>query len=207
MLDLVAVVLSAGLGTRMGQNKGKLPWPGHENLLHRAVWAAAKWADQVLVVVGPGEDHLDLQSKTINVIRNGNPERGLSSSLRVAIGAVQAATCQTLAWTLVDQPFVTPEDGASVLDHWTKRPSSIRILRPTYNGKPGHPLFIEYPLAVQLVSELHGDVGLSRIISGRDDYGTFERTIVGRPLPSFDIDKPSDYQQALRWLAWNPGMV
>lgn len=207
MLDSVAVVLSAGLGTRMGQNKGKLPWPEHENLLQRAVWAAAKWADQVLVVVGPGEDNLDLQSKTVKIISNRNPERGLSSSLRAALGGVQARTCQTLAWTLVDQPFVTPEDGTSVRDHWTKRPSSVRILRPTYNGMLGHPLFIEYRLAVQLVSELHGDVGLSRIISSRDDYGTFERTIVDRPLPSFDIDKPCDYQQALRWVAWNSGMV
>ncbi len=197
--DICAVILAAGLGSRLGQPKAKLAWPGYQNLLDRAVKCAVPWADGILAVI---PRNMKAPPKTqVRVVRNHDPYRGMASSLKVAVDALMAHyEVNTVAFMLVDQPFVQADDGSFLVQCWKQRDPGVRILRPLYDGVPGHPLLIEWSLAVELVARIEGDVGLSRVLNDRLDLATVSRRIDGRPNPNFDVDSWSDYLLAMDWL-------
>ena len=59
-----------------------------------------------------------------------------------ALGEVEAAVI-----TLGDQPFITPEVIAGVLDHRGRH----LAVRATYDGQPGHPVLLERRLLDHVV--------------------------------------------------------
>ena len=85
---------------------------------------------------------------------------GQSASLQAgvaALGEVEAAVI-----TLGDQPFISAEVIAGVLDHRGRH----LAVRATYDGDPGHPVLLERRL-LDHVSELDGDTGARDAARGR----------------------------------------
>ena len=74
-----------------------------------------------------------------------------------ALGDVEAAVI-----TLGDQPFITPQVIAGVLDHRGRH----LAVRATYDGAPGHPVLLERRL-LDHVSELEGDAGARELLERR----------------------------------------
>jgi CTP:molybdopterin cytidylyltransferase MocA len=109
---------------------------------------------------------------------------GQSASLQAgvaALGEVEAAVV-----TLGDQPFISAEVIAGVLDHRGRH----LAVRATYDGRPGHPVLLERRLLDHVI-ELDGDTGARPLLEGDHVY-TWE---VGRLCDPTDIDTPERLQE------------
>jgi len=185
--EIGGVVLAAGEGKRFGGPKQVAQLDGRPLLEHavRAMLAVPS-ISPVVVVLGAHarevQEAVDFDGADVVVCEDWAD--GQSASLRAgvtALGEVEAAVI-----TLGDQPFITPEVIAGVLDHRGRH----LAVRATFDGNPGHPVLLERRL-LDHVAELEGDVGARELLEGDHVY-TWE---VGRLCDPTDIDTPERLQE------------
>lgn len=165
---LGAVVLAAGAGSRFGGGKLVAPLEGRPILQHVIDRLAGSGIDDVVVVLGADaatvEGAIDWQGA--RRVRNPDPSRGLSSSLRVGIEALDTEVDGALI-VLGDQPRLPPRAVRALLD---APPDVARpIVVPVYGRDAGrNPVLLRRP-AFALVTEATGDRGLGPLIAERPD--------------------------------------
>ena len=190
----VAIVLAAGASRRMGRPKLELDLGG-KTLVERSVQNLLDASvDRVRLVVPPGAPPGLAATKTLEVIRNPNRDRGLSSSLRVGLRGLPTATRVVLV-ALADKPLVKPETISKLLDVFQE--GGAKVVYPVYRGEQGHPVLWDAALVDEL-SVVEGDRGAKSMLDVHrlealavpvDDFGV-----------CFDIDTPEDYASALELL-------
>jgi len=157
------IVLAAGGGTRFGGTKQLALLDGRP-LLSYAVetMLAVPAVDPVVVVLGheAGTIRARVDLTGIEVAVCADWSDGQAASLRrgiEALGPVDAAVV-----TLGDQPFITPQVVAAVLDVDLRRHDAVRA---TYDGQPGHPVLVGRRL-LDRAGELEGDAGFRVLLDG-----------------------------------------
>ena len=100
--------------------------------------------------------------------------------------------CEWVILTLGDQPRVTPQVIAAVVDHAESAPAGTAAVRATYDGVAGHPVALARAILPH-VAALSGDVG-ARELLGHATVRTFE---AGRLCDPTDVDTPEELE-ALR---------
>jgi molybdenum cofactor cytidylyltransferase len=185
--EIGGIVLAAGEGRRFGGCKQVARLDGRP-LLEHAVRAmlAVPAISPVVVVLGSRADEIrrEVDLSGAEVVLCDRWADGQSASLQAgvtALGDVEAAVV-----TLGDQPFITPQVIAGVLDHRGRH----LAVRATYDGRPGHPVLMERRLLDHVV-ELDGDTGARPLLDG-DHVFTWE---VGRLADPTDIDTPERLQE------------
>ena len=185
--EIGGIVLAAGEGKRFGGVKQVAKLDGRP-LLEHAVRAmlSVPAISPVVVVLGAHADEIqasvDLGGTDVVVCEQWAD--GQSASLQAgvaALGEVEAAVI-----TLGDQPFISAQVIAGVLDHRGRH----LAVRATYDGAPGHPVLLERRL-LDHVAELEGDSGARTLLEGDHVY-TWE---VGRLCDPIDIDTPERLQE------------
>jgi CTP:molybdopterin cytidylyltransferase MocA len=185
--EIGGIVLAAGEGKRFGGVKQVAKLDGRP-LLEHAVRAmlSVPAISPVVVVLGAHADEIqaevDLAGADVVVCERWAD--GQSASLQAgvaALGDVEAAVI-----TLGDQPFISAQVIAGVLDHRGRH----LAVRATYDGAPGHPVLLERRL-LDHVAELGGDTGARTLLDGDHVY-TWE---VGRLCDPTDIDTPERLQE------------
>jgi molybdenum cofactor cytidylyltransferase len=185
--EIGGIVLAAGEGKRFGGPKQLARLDGRPLIEHsvRAMLAVPA-ISPVVVVLGAHADAIraeaDLAGAEVVVCEQWAD--GQSASLQAgvdALGDVEAAVI-----TLADQPFITPEVIAGVLDHRGRH----LAVRATYDGRPGHPVLLERRL-LDHVGEIDGDEGARKLLVG-DHVRPWE---VGRLCDPTDIDTPERLQE------------
>ena len=113
----VGVVLAAGAGTRFGGGKLLAPLAGRPVLQHVLDALAAAGVGEVVVVLGQDAAAIEdaIAWRTERRVINPDPERGLSSSVRVGFEAVGEGAASVLV-ALGDQPLVSVEVIRALLD-------------------------------------------------------------------------------------------
>jgi CTP:molybdopterin cytidylyltransferase MocA len=158
------LILAAGEGRRFGATKQLAELEGRP-LLTYAVEAmlAVPAVSPVIVVLGHDADairaRIDFGDAETVVCEDWH--EGQAASVRrgvAALGDVSAAVI-----TLGDQPFITPQVIAGVLDFDPDRDDAVRA---TYGGAPGHPVLLTRRL-LERADELEGDVGFRDLLVGR----------------------------------------
>jgi len=145
MTDVSGLVLAAGAGRRMGQPKAELIVDG-ERLVDRAVRVLrAGGCDEVVTVVRDG-----LLSPDAQVVVNPEPERGMGSSLRLALSAATGTRAVIL---LVDTPGI----GADAIR--TVVAADAPVVVATYNGRRGHPVVVDRSWWAEVAERAEGDRG------------------------------------------------
>lgn len=126
------MVLAAGAGTRMGQPKAELRIGG-TRLVDRAVAVLRDGGcEPVLAVVRMG-----VPVPGARVVVNERPERGMRSSLDLAIAAVgESEDVEAVAVLLVDAPGIGAQAVRKVVQAW--RPGHIAVA--TFDAGRGHPI-------------------------------------------------------------------
>jgi molybdenum cofactor cytidylyltransferase len=157
------IVLAAGGGTRFGGTKQLAPLDGRPLLTYAVeTMLAVPAVDPVVVVLGHDaaaiRDAVDLGGTQVVVCEAWS--EGQSASLRsgiAALGPVDAAVV-----TLGDQPFITPQAVAAVLDAFSP---GVDAVRASYDGRPGHPVLAGRVL-LDRADELVGDEGFRGLLEG-----------------------------------------
>jgi molybdenum cofactor cytidylyltransferase len=187
---IVGIVLAAGGGKRFGGLKQVAELRGRPLLAHALeTMRAVPAIERIVLVLGAEAEtvraRVDL-SGTETVVAPGW-EEGIAASLRAGIAAVGDADAAVV--TLADQPLVTPQAVAAVLD---RLDSPVTAVRATYAGVPGHPVAIKRELFEE-VARLRGDLG-ARDLLERHGVVAVE---CGHLARAADVDTPADLE-ALR---------
>ena len=187
---VTGLVLGAGGSSRLGRPKQLLPYGDRTLLDHTLATARACDFDQLVVPIGGAaaevRERVDLSGA--DVVVNYAYGKGCSSSIAAALSAVDPR-CEVLVLMLGDQPGVTPDTVAALLDGRGDAP--LAVCR--YDDGRGHPIAFDRTVFPRL-TELHGDKGVWRLLDERAD-DVAEVRIAG-PIP-LDVDTPEDYEAVL----------
>jgi CTP:molybdopterin cytidylyltransferase MocA/SAM-dependent methyltransferase len=161
---VAAIVLAAGRGTRFGGRKLLASVDGRPLLQHVLDRVAGAGIDDVVVVLGDDAEALEaaIQWRGERRIRNEDPGRGLSSSLRIGIEALDDRVAAALI-VLGDQPRVPLRAISALLAAGVDDDRPITV--PRYVGDEGRNPVLLGRAAFGSIEGIAGDRGLGPLIS------------------------------------------
>lgn len=189
-----AVVLAAGLSSRMGQSKVLLPWEHGtilEHILHQLVLARVR---ELVVVTGHRADDVAHAAATYEAAAAYNPDyaRGeMLSSLQTGLRALPDHISAALI-VLGDQPRLQPAVVSALTAAYAEGKGDI--IAPSFQHRRGHPMLIDrryWPELLALTDGAPRDV-INRH-ADRIHYVNVNTDSVLR-----DVDTPDDYDEERR---------
>ena len=187
-----AVILAAGLSTRMGAFKPLLPLRD-ETVAGHLITTFLDAGAEVFVVGGHRADELrnGLKSYEVTFVENPEYRDGMLGSVRAGLGALSGVFAGAFI-APVDIPLISPETIRDLLLVTEENPD--RIIIPTFNGKKGHPPLIPTSLFEEIRQEPR-DSNLRNVLHRHND--TTVLLPVADPNVTFDIDRSGDYDELL----------
>ncbi len=194
-----AVVLAAGLSTRM-QGRHKLVLSvGGEPAIRRTVRAIlGAQPEEVVVVTGHEEPAVReaLAGLPIQVHRNPRYAEGQASSVAIGVAALTRAVDAALI-CLGDMVLLTAQDYRDVVRAYGANLEKS-ILVPHFRGQRGNPVLIAEWRLPQVISG-HSNPGCRKLIEENpDDVFCYE---AAHDRFISDMDTPKDYEDVLKRLA------
>jgi molybdenum cofactor cytidylyltransferase len=200
---IAGVVLAAGGASRFGSPKQLAQLDGRP-LLQHAVDAilGVPAVDPVVVVLGAAADRVG-EAVSLGRAHGASERRPAATSLRAVIchdwaeGMAASLRCGVEAvgdadWVIVvlgDQPRITSQVIAAVVDEAASAPAGVEAVRAVYDGVPGHPVALSRAM-LPGVAKLRGDVGARELLGGAS-VRTFE---AGRLCDPVDVDTPEELE-------------
>jgi molybdenum cofactor cytidylyltransferase len=188
---IAGLVLAAGEGRRFGGAKLAAELDGAALLDHAvAAMLGVPAIERVVVVLGAHAEEISARADlgAVETIVCERWNEGISASLAAGVEAL--ADAEAVVITLGDQPFVTAQVIAAIVDQLDDRRPAARA---TYGGRPGHPVLIKRALFVQ-VRALRGDEGARDLLAAA---GVRELEC-GHLCSPQDIDTTEDLDAARR---------
>ncbi len=189
-LTLGAVVLAAGLSSRMGKQKMLLPWDGKTVIETVVDTLIESCVDQTIVVTGREANQISelLKNKAVHLAfnphyKNGNMVTSMVTGLKELEGKVDGVLL-----ALGDQPQMLDTTILSVVAEWRQRPETLCI--PSYQMRRGHPWIIPARLWQSLI-ELREDKTMRDFIKLHEDC--IHYVLVDTNTILADLDTPEDY--------------
>ena len=187
-----AVLLAAGLSTRMGEtNKLLLPYRGQPIVRCTAEALLAAGVEGLVVVTGHDAEAVGraLSGLALRTVFNPAYRDGQSGSVQVGAAALQPGG-DGIMIALGDMPFLTAADYRLLMEAF-RSAGSDRIAVPTFDGERGNPIIIPARLHDDLVGD--GRIGgCRRLIEKRPD------DVLRVPVMSSafvrDVDTPDAYR-------------
>lgn len=191
--QVAAVVLAAGMSTRMGTFKQLLPFGGR-TLIEWVVDQLTPVLQRVVVVVGHrgAEVREALGTRRVDCVTNLDFAAGMCSSVQCGIRRAGPAGAYLIC--LGDQPVLAGLLGPLLAAAET---NSQGILIPTFRGRRGHPLLLRERYAAAALA-LGPDQGLNTLTRAHPE-DTLEVPL-SEPGALEDLDTPADYERVMRQL-------
>jgi molybdenum cofactor cytidylyltransferase len=172
MNDARAVILAAGTSSRIGKQKLLMEFRGRP-LIEHAIAAAQRW-HPVVVCGREVADFLALRPD-LTLVRNDEPERGMSHSLALANRHLAGETPMLVV--LGDKPLVSE----ALIEAICGEAGDADFVYPARDDDPGHPVllsprarrFIEYLQAGDTLRLLRSNPHLTSRAVQTDDPGAF----------------------------------
>ncbi len=189
--DTAAIVLAAGLSSRMGEFKQLLPLGGVPAVCG-IVDVLVPIFERVVVVVGHRADEVEraLGQRTAVCLRNEHYRDGMLSSVQCAVRALGEGIHYLMC--LGDQPSLQQDTVRAVLA--AAQGAAHGIVVPTCRGKRGHPLFL-HRRYYQAIVDLPDGVGLNAITRAHP-HDTLEVPVDRQEILE-DMDTPDDYRREM----------
>jgi molybdenum cofactor cytidylyltransferase len=193
---LSAIILAAGMSTRMGQNKLLLSFQG-KTLIARAVdTLLASEMDEVIVVLGHEAEKVRAQlgGKPVRLVHNPDYRDGLSTSVRVGVRAVSPQVEGIMIY-LADQPLLEPADVNFMVKAFAlAKDANKSIVVPLFHGQRGNPVILNASYREAML-EVVGDVGCKRVIKRYSDK--VFRVEMETDHVVRDVDNVEDYEEVV----------
>jgi molybdenum cofactor cytidylyltransferase len=189
--NVSAVVLAAGMSTRMGAIK-QLLQIGDRTLLE-CVLANLRQSSvaEIIVVLGEAADEIRqrVRLENVRIVVNQAYREGMGTSLRLGLAHVDPQAEAALV-VLADQPFVQPRTMDHLIEQYRARRPQIAI--PMYRGFRGNPVLLDRSVLPELES-LTGDIGCRAI------FGAHTENILKVPVDDagvlVDVDTKADLER------------
>lgn len=183
---IVALILAAGEGSRIGTPKAMLEIDG-ERFIDRAVSILrASGCAEVYVVLGAWVGEV----AEAKVIVNEDWKEGMASSLRKGLSHISTLPeVEGVLVSLVDLPGLTVQAAHKIL----VEPGEIVV--GTYRGKPGHPVKFSRKHWLGIMESTHGEIGARDYLAKRLDVQYVE---LGDLANGKDIDTTEDLELFLQ---------
>jgi molybdenum cofactor cytidylyltransferase len=189
-MRFAAVIMAAGEGTRFGGHKLMASLEGRPILQHVLDSVAAAGPSATVVVLGAdaAEAERAIEWRGEERVVNPDPARGLSSSLKLGIAAVQALpdaeTLDAILVALGDQPRTLTAVIHTLVEAETDR----SIIVPRYSEDAARNPVLLHRDAWPLAARATGDRGLGAFIDAHRDL-ILELPVAGS---NPDVDTPAD---------------
>ena len=198
--SIAGLILAAGESSRMGSEKGLLPWPPQpagcaphkDTFLSAAIRAFSLATDFVLVVAGQNEAALApvVYANGASIVVNPDPGRGQFSSLQVGLHEVLNRGRDAAMITLVDRPPVSVVTLDLLRAAFAAAPAETWAVVPEFSGRHGHPLVAGREL-------IEAFLAAPATASARDiehqHQGHIRYVEVSDPFVALNVNTPEDY--------------
>lgn len=193
-MKLSAIILAAGMSTRMGAENKLLLKHKDSTLVNETILQLSntKGIDEIIIVLGHEADLVrqHIQHKDIKSVVNQNYKTGQTSSIQTGVGVADGITDGYMI-CLGDMPFIQAEDYEALIQFWHQSGNG-RIIRPWVNDKPGHPVIFDATYKDDILSETYADGCRSVILKHKEKYVKFKSA---KQNYLVDIDTPEDQQK------------
>jgi len=193
---IVAVILSAGESSRMGQPKALLPIDG-QTFIEKIVGALARTrVGQIIVVLGHDAEMLKrrLEHLAVAFLVNADYKSGQLSSLQTAVRRLQSdRECDGMLVHLVDHPYISSTLVDVMIEQFYVAKKLIVV--PRCQGKRGHPVIFSRALFAELLNAPL-DQGAKAVVNAHRDETLEIET--DDPGIAVDIDTPELYRQHVK---------
>ncbi len=186
-----AILLAAGMSTRMGQPKALLDWGGEPLITYHVRQLREAGAGEVIAVLGHRADeiHRQLRRAECRVMLNARYQMGRAGSLAIGAKAVDRDT-QAIVVIGVDQPRPASVIRELIAAH---KPGSAAT-RPLADGHHGHPVIVAGRLRDELMAASEVEHGLQGILRRHaDELAEYEADSICH----LDLNTPEEYAAAL----------
>jgi molybdenum cofactor cytidylyltransferase len=167
---LSAIVLAAGMSTRMGQNKLLLLFKGKPLIAHAVDTLLASEIDEIIVVLGNEADKVQekLRGRQVRLIENPDFREGLSTSVRAGVTAVSRQADGIMVY-LADQPLLEPADVNRILRAFVHAKNAGKsIVVPFFDRQRGNPVLLDSSYREAILGVV-GDIGCKGVIKRYPD--------------------------------------
>jgi molybdenum cofactor cytidylyltransferase len=190
--NVTAIVLAAGLSSRLGAPKQLLSFQGRPLIRHVAEAVLGSQIDEVIVVLGFAAESVSqaLKGLPVKIVVNQDFAQGQSTSVTTGVNALNDKILpKGVLFVLGDQPLLQSATINLIVDQFSKHGG---IVVPYFNKTPGNPVIFDHKYLPEF-QELRGDVG-ARVIIQRHSNEVYCVDVTDRGV-LFDIDTPEDYQR------------
>ena len=188
---IVALVLAAGVSSRMGRPKQTLLLNGVPMLQRVLEIFRGSKVRRIVVVLGASKAEVKRLVRFDGEIVIVNPRfaEGMSSSLRFGLKHVGRGVDAVII-ALGDQPFVLPGTIDRLVEAYEH--SRAHIVIPTYLGRRGNPVLFDKNVFSR-IAKIRGDVGAKSVVL-KNAADVLEVEVNDRGI-LVDIDTPSDFRE------------
>ncbi len=192
---IAAIVLAAGLSTRMGRPKALLPFGGQTIIEHLLAVLERCPVDEILVVTGHERDAVERLLNKLQVRAVFNPHYAtgeMLSSIQVGLNSMSPHANAALI-VLGDQPLLEHSVIEQIVAVYHAGRGKIVI--PSYQRRRGHPVLIDRAHWEGILS-LGEQQSLRDYLRGLDATAIYHLD-VDTPNVLSDMDTPADYERVL----------
>jgi len=193
-----AVVLAAGMSTRMGQPKLLLPWTEKNSIIEHIVQQLINsQIEHIVVVTGHMANEVEalLKPMGVEIIHNRSYRTGeMLSSLKVGLEAMPDHVAGALI-VLGDQPRLQPKVIYKVLMAHSQGKSDL--IAPSFERRRGHPILLGRRYWADVIN-LPTNGMLRTVINANNEQIHYVNVNTDSVLR--DVDTPQDYREE-RWRA------
>jgi molybdenum cofactor cytidylyltransferase len=164
MANVEALVMAAGLSSRMGTNKLLVKINGKTVIEQTAAVAMASSVSGVTMVVGKAVDDIKtaLSAYPVNFIDNPDYASGMSSSVKAGIRSVlNRKNVEAVLMMLGDMPLVSTATLNQLITEFEN--SRNPIIAPRYQGRRGNPVLFSREVFSYMLT-IEGDKGAREVL-------------------------------------------
>jgi molybdenum cofactor cytidylyltransferase len=192
---IAGIFLAAGQSTRFGSNKLLHDLDGRPLVEYGLQAAVDSRLDEIIVVVGSEASVLENAIRDVagardktRIVKNNHPERGMMSSLKLGLRALQPA-CDAAMVILADMPYVTSGLIDRLIEVFEEKDG---IIIPECEGTLYHPRVIPKRLFPEFLGLEDTGSGQSIIDRHRENIVVLKTEKKTRFI---DVDEPRDLER------------